>query len=252
MASFNIIIPARFASTRLPGKPLIDICGKTMIERVWRNAKKSQARDIIIATDDERIQSHAINFGAKTFMTSSKHQSGTDRIIEVIDQMGWSDDQVVLNLQGDEPLLKAKLMDECASLLTDGISDIGTLGSNFLSKKEWLNPNTVKVLMDESGHAIYFSRSPIPNKLDADLLIDNKYILHHHGIYSYRCRILRDLKLLDMPKQMESENLEQLKALHYGFKIKVANASERPGPSIDVIDDVENVCAILKKDLRPN
>ena len=252
MASFNIIIPARFASTRLPGKPLIDICGKTMIERVWRNAKKSQARDIIIATDDERIQSHAINFGAKTFMTSSKHQSGTDRIIEVIDQMGWSDDQVVLNLQGDEPLLKAKLMDECASLLTDGISDIGTLGSNFLSKKEWLNPNTVKVLMDESGHAIYFSRSPIPNKLDADLLIDNKFILHHHGIYSYRCRILRDLKLLDMPKQMESENLEQLKALHYGFKIKVANANERPGPSIDVIDDVENVCAILKKDLRPN
>lgn len=252
MANYNIIIPARFASTRLPGKPLIDICGKTMIERVWRNAKKSQARDIIIATDDERIQSHAINFGAKICMTSSKHQSGTDRIIEVINQMGWSDDQVVLNLQGDEPLLKAKLMDECASLLTDGISDIGTLGSNFLSKKEWLNPNTVKVLMDESGHAIYFSRLPIPNKLDADVLIDNKFILHHHGIYSYRCRILRDLKLLDMPKQMESENLEQLKALHYGFKIKVANASERPGPSIDVIDDVENVCAILKKDLRPN
>ena len=252
MANFNIIIPARFASTRLPGKPLIDICGKTMIERVWRNAKKSQARDIIIATDDERIQSHAINFGAKICMTSSKHQSGTDRIIEVINQMGWLDDQVVLNLQGDEPLLKAKLMDECASLLTDGISDIGTLGSNFLSKKEWLNPNTVKVLMDESGHAIYFSRLPIPNKLDADVLIDNKFILHHHGIYSYRCRILRDLKLLDMPKQMESENLEQLKALHYGFKIKVANASERPGPSIDVIDDVENVCAILKKDLRPN
>ena len=252
MANYNIIIPARFASTRLPGKPLIDICGKTMIERVWRNAKKSQARDIIIATDDERIQSHAINFGAKICMTSSKHQSGTDRIIEVIDQMGWSDDQVVLNLQGDEPLLKAKLIDECASLLTDGISDIGTLGSNFLSKKEWLNPNTVKVLMDESGHAIYFSRLPIPNKLDADVLIDNKFILHHHGIYSYRCRILRDLKLLDMPKQMESENLEQLKALHYGFKIKVANASERPGPSIDVIDDVENVCAILKKDLRPN
>ena len=252
MANYNIIIPARFASTRLPGKPLIDICGKTMIERVWRNAKKSQARDIIIATDDERIQSHAINFGAKICMTSSKHQSGTDRIIEVINQMGWSDDQVVLNLQGDEPLLKAKLMDECASLLTDGISDIGTLGSNFLSKKEWLNPNTVKVLMDESGHAIYFSRLPIPNKLDADVLIDNKFILHHHGVYSYRCRILRDLKLLDMPKQMESENLEQLKALHYGFKIKVANASERPGPSIDVIDDVENVCAILKKDLRPN
>ena len=252
MANYNIIIPARFASTRLPGKPLIDICGKTMIERVWRNAKKSQARDIIIATDDERIQSHAINFGAKICMTSSKHQSGTDRIIEVINQMGWSDDQVVLNLQGDEPLLKAKLMDECASLLTDGISDIGTLGSNFLSKKEWLNPNTVKVLMDESGHAIYFSRLPIPNKLDADVLIDNKFILHHHGIYSYRCRILRDLKLLDMPKQMESENLEQLKALHYGFKIKVANASERPGPSIDIIDDVENVCAILKKDLRPN
>lgn len=252
MANFNIIIPARFASTRLPGKPLIDICGKTMIERVWRNAKKSQARDIIIATDDERIQSHAINFGAKICMTSSKHQSGTDRIIEVINQMGWSDDQVVLNLQGDEPLLKAKLMDECASLLTDGISDIGTLGSNFLSKKEWLNPNTVKVLMDESGHAIYFSRLPIPNKLDADVLIDNKFILHHHGIYSYRCRILRDLKLLDMPKQMESENLEQLKALHYGFKIKVANASERPGPSIDVIDDVENVCAIIKKDLRSN
>ena len=106
--------------------------------------------------------------------------------------------------------------------------------------------------MDESGHAIYFSRSPIPNKLDADLLIDNKFILHHHGIYSYRCRILRDLKLLDMPEQMESENLEQLKALHYGFKIKVANASERPGPSIDVIDDVENVCAIIKKDLRSN
>ena len=252
MANYNIIIPARFTSTRLPGKPLIDICGKTMIERVWRNAKKSQARDIIIATDDERIQSHAINFGAKICMTSSKHQSGTDRIIEVINQMGWSDDQVVLNLQGDEPLLKAKLMDECASLLTDGISDIGTLGSNFLSKKEWLNPNTVKVLMDESGHAIYFSRLPIPNKLDADVLIDNKFILHHHGVYSYRCRILRDLKLLDMPKQMESENLEQLKALHYGFKIKVANASERPGPSIDVIDDVENVCAIIKKDLRSN
>ena len=163
MANYNIIIPARFASTRLPGKPLIDICGKTMIERVWRNAKKSQARDIIIATDDERIQSHAINFGAKICMTSSKHQSGTDRIIEVIDQMGWSDDQVVLNLQGDEPLLKAKLMDECASLLTDGISDIGTLGSNFLSKKEWLNPNTVKVLMD--GKFMEVTLSPVNGKL---------------------------------------------------------------------------------------
>ena len=247
MIDFNIIIPSRYASTRLPGKPLIDVLGKTMLEHVWLNARKSQAQEVIIATDDERIAIAAKNFGASVCMTSTEHQSGSERITEVVDHMKWRDEQIVLNVQGDEPLMSHTVMNECASLLNDDSIDIGTLGSSFLNKEDWLNPNMVKVLVDHSECALYFSRSSIPYPKENEAgIIEGNIVLHHHGIYAYRCKSLRMLYRAEDSQIQIIEGLEQLKALYHGLKIKVGVASKRPGPSIDVVEDIDLVVKALQ------
>ena len=246
MIDYNIVIPARYYSNRLPGKPLIDILGKTMIERVWLNANMSLAQEIVIATDDERIADKANDFGANVCLTSDKHESGTDRITEVIERLEWPNDKIVLNLQGDEPLLPATLMNECAALLADKNIDIGTLASPFLSKEDWLSPNMVKVVTDCDGCAIFFSRSPIPHSTNFEINLMNRNVVHHHhGIYAYSCKSLRKLQGFAAPQIQANENLEQLKALFHGMRIKVGIASIPPGMSIDVAEDIELVIRAL-------
>ena len=241
MKDYKIIIPARYNSRRFPGKPLVKIHGKTMLERVWLNASESAASEIIIATDDQRIETAAKNFGANVCVTSNKHKSGTDRIIEAIELLGLRDDEIILNVQGDEPLLSNKLMDECASLISGREDCIGTLASPFSIGERLDDPNLVKVLVNTQGYAIYFSRAPIPFNYQENKLEKNKAILLHHGIYTYNCNTLRKLTKLTISSVFDGENLEQLKPIYNGIKIRVGEASKRPGPSVDVFEDVKLV-----------
>lgn len=240
MADFAVVIPSRYASQRLPGKPLIDIRGKPMIQHVYERACASAATQVVIATDDERIAVAAESFGATVCMTSAHHQSGTERIAEVADLMDWPDDKVVVNLQGDEPTMPPQLIDQCAALLGDATVDVATLASPFLSQSDFENPNCVKVVRDLAGHAIYFSRAMIPYPRDGDR--DARAVaLHHHGIYAYRCGVLRRFVAAE-PSDLEvCEQLEQLRALSLGMTIAVGIPAERPGAGVDVADDIARV-----------
>ena len=245
MPEFVVVIPARYASTRLPGKALVDIGGKPMIEHVWERAKDSKATEVVVATDDERIAAAAESFGATVCMTSDHHRSGTERIAEVADLLDWSDEQVVVNLQGDEPTMPSQLIDECAALLDDGSADVATLASPFASHDDFLNPNCVKVVRDANGHAIYFSRAAIPFARDGSDERATATALHHHGMYAYRCGVLRRLVVAE-PSDIEvCEQLEQLRALSLGMTIAVGIPSTRPGAGVDVPDDVARVAAEL-------
>ena len=245
MADFIVVIPSRYGSTRLPGKPLIDIRGKPMIRHVYERAVASTATDVVIATDDERIAEASEAFGAVVCMTSAHHQSGTERIAEVADIMDWPDEQVVVNLQGDEPTMPPSLVDQCAALLDDATAHIATLASPFLSQADFEDPNCVKVIRDAAGHAIYFSRAAIPYARDRDR--DARAVaLHHHGIYAYRCGVLRRF-VAEEPTDLEvCEQLEQLRALSLGMTIAVGVPDVRPGPGVDVADDLARVTRDLQ------
>ncbi len=247
MSKFIVVIPARFASTRLPGKPLRMLAGMTMLHRVYEKAIASGASEVIIATDDERIERVAREFGADVSMTSPSHQSGTERIAEVCEQRGWDDHQIIVNLQGDEPLMPADLISECASLLNDSKADIATLASYLLDEKDHLNPNVVKVVTDRFGDALYFSRAPIPYVRDAaqrDLLSANA--LQHHGIYAYRCEALQRFVCSATSDLEMLEQLEQLRALWMGMTIRVGVATQRPGPGIDTEENLQAAELLLK------
>ncbi len=239
MNRFVVVIPSRYASTRLPGKPLREINGKTMLEHVYNRGRESSAGSVVVATDDERIAEVAEAFGAEVCMTGDHHQSGTERIAEVCDLMDWDDDRIVVNLQGDEPVMPAALIDQCASLLADSSAEIGTLASPLASREDFENPNVVKVIRDTSDNAIYFSRGPIPFPREAastDAAI--AAALHHHGIYAYRCGVLRRL-VAEEPNPLElCEQLEQLRALSLGIKIRVAVPACRPGVGVDTEADL--------------
>ena len=241
------IIPARLNSTRLAEKPLIDINGKSMIQRVYEQVKKCKdINDVIIATDDLKIYKHVESFKGYVMMTRNTHISGTERCNEVAEKLKKEYD-LVINIQGDEPLMSHTVMNECASLLNDDSIDIGTLGSSFLNKEDWLNPNMVKVLVDHSECALYFSRSSIPYPRENEIgIIEGNIVLHHHGIYAYRCKSLRMLYGAKDSQIQIIEGLEQLKALYHGLKIKVGVASKRPGPSIDVAEDIDLVVKALQ------
>ena len=239
MNDFNVVIPARYGSTRYPGKPLAKINGKSMIELVWINATKSDANEVIIATDDKRIYTTAEKFGANVLMTSESHASGTDRVCEVAVKLKWPENQVIINVQGDEPLLSHVTINECAELFDDPLVDIATLASSLQSIKDWNDPNIVKVLIDHNSFAIYFSRLPIPySRTKISNIEDSNFILHHHGIYGYKLNALKFISKLDVAKIEELEGLEQLRILCNGLKIKVGRSAKRPGPSIDVKSDV--------------
>jgi len=240
VSGFVVVIPARYASTRLPGKALLDIAGKPMLQHVYERGTESNATEVVIATDDTRIADAAEAFGATVCMTGNQHRSGTERIAEVCELLDWSDDQVVVNLQGDEPSMPAALINECAALLEDASADIATLASPFLSREDFASVNCVKVVRDDSDHAIYFSRAAIPharNQEHSEIAI--KSALHHHGIYAYRCDVLQQLVAAEPSALEVSEQLEQLRALSMGLTIVVGIPSERPGVGIDTQQDLQ-------------
>jgi 3-deoxy-manno-octulosonate cytidylyltransferase (CMP-KDO synthetase) len=247
MAEFAVVIPARFASVRLPGKPLCDIAGKPMIQHVYERGCESAASEVVIATDDERIAAAGESFGAVVCMTSDHHESGSERIAEVADLMDWDDDRIVVNLQGDEPAMPARLIDQCAALLGDATADIATLASPFRSLDDFLNPNCVKVVRNVNGHAIYFSRATIPFPRDAGSEERaRRAALHHHGIYAYRCGVLRRLVAAE-PSELEvSERLEQLRALSLGMAIAVGVPEVPPGAGVDTPEDLQRVATELR------
>lgn len=247
--SFKVVIPARYASTRLPAKALADIAGRPMVQWVVAAAEKSRADEVLVATDDERVAAAALDRAGRNVgvMTSADHQSGTDRIAEVAAQRQWSDDTIVVNVQGDEPRLPAVLIDQVAELLaTTPQAELATLCTPITSLHEFLDPNVVKVVTARGSLALYFSRAPIPWHRDAAPagLMSQTSILgaqRHLGIYAYRVAALRALTAMP-PSDLEvTEKLEQLRALQAGMKIAVGIAREVPGVGVDTPEDLERV-----------
>jgi 3-deoxy-manno-octulosonate cytidylyltransferase (CMP-KDO synthetase) len=250
---FRVVIPARYASARLPGKALLSIGGKPMVQWVYERAKASAATEILIATDDLLIVSAAHSFGAETVMTAASHASGTDRIAEVARSRRWPADDIVVNVQGDEPMMPPALINQVASLLEGHPdADIATLASPVQSLQEFLDPNAVKAVTDGEGRALYFSRAPIPwNRDGAAAGLASQRVFagsrRHVGIYAYRVRALLRLAALS-PSPLETrEKLEQLRALENGLQIRVADTKERPGPDVNTAEDFERVGALLTR-----
>lgn len=250
---FRVVIPARFASVRLPGKPLVDICGQPMLYWVHRIARESGAEEVIIATDDERIVSAVAGFGASARMTSLTHASGTDRIAEVALTSGWGEEDIVVNLQGDEPLMPAVLLQQVAGMLeTHPQAAIATLASRIASSAMLLDPNYVKVVTDGAGRALYFSRAPIPWGRDtapAGISSQRGYngARRHVGLYAYRVGALRRLSMLPPSPLEQIEKLEQLRALENGMEIRVDDARVLPGPHVDTEQELALVRSMLGK-----
>ncbi|MDJ0832335.1 MAG: 3-deoxy-manno-octulosonate cytidylyltransferase [Gammaproteobacteria bacterium] len=238
--NFKVVIPARYASTRLPGKPLQQILEKPMIQWVYEAAMASHAEQVIVATDDERIMQAVDRFGGDSCQTRSDHETGTDRIVEVCEQMGWSDDTIVVNLQGDEPLMPAANLSQVAQNLADSGFDMATLHKP-IDEQAALDPNLVKLVTDQFGSCLYFSRSKIPFNRDQ---AEAEYA-GHIGLYAYRVGFLK--AYAGMPPCMleQSEKLEQLRALYYGFSIHSQQAQATPGPGVDTEDDLKRVTQLL-------
>jgi 3-deoxy-manno-octulosonate cytidylyltransferase (CMP-KDO synthetase) len=249
---FRVVIPARYASARLPGKALLPIAGKPMVQWVYERAVESGATEVLIATDDLLIVSAAHSFGAETIMTASVHSSGTDRIAEVARMRHWPADTIVVNVQGDEPLIPPALINQVAALLeADEAADMATLAAPICSLPEFLDPNAVKVVTDAAGQALYFSRAPIPWHRDGAPGGSGSQrsfagARRHVGIYAYRVGALLRLAGLPASPLETTERLEQLRALQNGFRIRVADTSQRPGPDVNTPADLERVEALLK------
>ncbi|HEY8856995.1 MAG TPA: 3-deoxy-manno-octulosonate cytidylyltransferase [Rugosibacter sp.] len=244
---FRVVIPARWASTRLPGKPLADIAGKPMVVRVAEAAAKSGAAEICIATDDERVMHAVLAYGFDAIMTSVDHPSGTDRLAEVAKLKGWEDEAIVVNVQGDEPLIDPALIASVASALADDAeASIATAAHPLSELAEFLNPNVVKVVSDRQGRALYFSRAPIPWPRDAFAI--NPHVLptglpvrRHIGLYAYRTVFLRQYSQLSPSVLEQWESLEQLRALTNGFVIRVVDCLDAPAPGVDTPEDLARV-----------
>jgi 3-deoxy-manno-octulosonate cytidylyltransferase (CMP-KDO synthetase) len=244
------VIPARYASARLPGKALKSIGGKPMVQWVYERSVASGAAEVLIATDDLLIVSAGHSFDAEVIMTAATHTSGTDRIAEVARQRAWPERDIVVNVQGDEPLIPPSVIRQVATLLESHASaDIATLATPIDSLEEFLNPNAVKVVTDPQGRALYFSRAPIPwNRDGAPTGIDSQRMFtgarRHVGIYAYRVGALLRMASLAPTALEQTEKLEQLRALENGLEIRVADAVERPGPDVNTPADFERVTAL--------
>jgi 3-deoxy-manno-octulosonate cytidylyltransferase (CMP-KDO synthetase) len=245
--SFFVVIPARFASTRLPGKPLADIAGQPMIVRVAAAARCSAAAGVWVATDDERIADAVRQHGFDAVMTRADHGSGTERIAEVAAQLRWDDADIVVNVQGDEPLLDASLIEAVAAALrADPDAAMATAAHPLSAAADFFNPNVVKVVCDARGRALYFSRAPIP--WDRDRFADSREALpadlpaqRHIGLYAYRVGFLRRFGQLAASPLERCESLEQLRALWHGYPIQVVSVDHAPPAGVDTIEDLERV-----------
>ena len=251
--AFKVVIPARYASTRLPGKPLLDIAGKPMIEHTYQRAVESGAEQVLIATDDERVCDAARAFGAEVCMTSASHETGTDRIGEVARQYGWLPETIVVNVQGDEPLIDPALIRQVAMDLAEHEkAAIATIGTSIHHARDLFDPNVVKLALDNQGYALYFSRAPIPWDRDAfhsgtDELPEDSRHYRHIGLYAYREEFLGHYSMMEPCYLEKTEALEQLRALANGVSIHVSITELPPGHGVDTPDDLERVREILAR-----
>lgn len=243
---FHIVIPARYQSSRLPGKPLISLAGRSLIMRVVDSAGLAGAATVTVATDNRRIFDHVHEHGGKAVMTASSHRNGTERIAAVVAGAG-EEDRIIVNVQGDEPLLPPS----CIRLVAETLAGAPGRGMASLcvpvsEAREYHNPHCVKVVMDSHGRALYFSRSPIPAHRGSDELPTGGHVYRHLGIYAYHRSVLEELVRLPACFTEKAESLEQLRALHAGIPIHMAVSPEIPGPGIDTPEDVERVEALLR------
>jgi 3-deoxy-manno-octulosonate cytidylyltransferase (CMP-KDO synthetase) len=247
---FRVVIPARYASSRLPGKPLADIGGKPMVLHVLERALQAGAESVVIATDDVRVQQAVEAAGHQALMTSPHHQSGTERLVEVAETLGWSDDTLVVNVQGDEPLIDPALIREAArQLVLHGDAVMATLAHPIHDHADFINPNVVKVVADEAGYAVYFSRAPIPWPRDAfaeqQAMPHELGALRHIGLYAYRAGFLRTYASLAASPLERHEMLEQLRVLWHGHRISLGVTPLAPAPGVDTPEDLERVRALF-------
>jgi 3-deoxy-manno-octulosonate cytidylyltransferase (CMP-KDO synthetase) len=248
---YRIVIPARFASSRLPGKPLADIAGKPMVVRVVEAALQAAPQEVWVATDDERVADAVRAHGHRVLMTRANHPSGTDRIAEVAQQQGWGADDIVVNVQGDEPLIDPALIRAAAVALADDPgAAIATAAHPIGDIEEFFNPNVVKVVVDAAGRAMYFSRAPIPWHRDGlaasrTAMPTGLIARRHIGLYAYRVGFLSRYGSLAPAPEEGWEALEQLRALWHGFPIRVVDCVQAPAPGVDTPDDLQRVRQIF-------
>lgn len=249
--SFKVVIPARHASSRLPGKPLLDIAGKPMVLRVLERALDAGADEVWVATDHPGIAGVVEEAGGKVILTSAEHPSGTDRLAEVATRLGWSDDTIVVNVQGDEPLIPPQLIGAvAAALAADTEAAIATACHPLESAEEFFNPNVVKLVMDARGRALYFSRAAIPWARDAfasdrSALPANLPAYRHIGLYAYRAGFLKRYSSLAPSPLEQWEALEQLRAMAHGYPIQVMVLDHAPPAGVDTAEDLERVCRVF-------
>lgn len=258
---FRVVIPARYASSRLPGKPLADIGGQPMVLRVVERALQAGAESVVVATDDARVLQAVDAAGYQAIMTSPDHQSGTERLVEVAETLGWADDTLVVNVQGDEPLIDPALIREAARQLVLHVDAVmATLAHPIHDHADFINPNVVKVVADEAGYALYFSRAPIPwprdafatqsadsNKVGAaqQTLPHELGALRHIGLYAYRAGFLRTYASLAASPLERHEMLEQLRVLWHGYRISLGITPGAPAPGVDTPEDLARVRALF-------
>jgi 3-deoxy-manno-octulosonate cytidylyltransferase (CMP-KDO synthetase) len=244
---FKVVIPARYASSRLPGKPLREIAGKPMIQHVYERGCASRAGEVVIATDDQRIVDRATGFGAPVYLTAATHRSGTERIAEVAERLGWPDDTIVVNLQGDEPTMPPALIRQVAADMEQHPrAGVTTLCTPIDDRTILFDPHVVKVVLDADGYALYFSRAPIPWHRD-EFVHDHRPLpsgvgfQRHIGLYAYRVGYLKQYVGWEVAPIEQAESLEQLRVLWHGGAIHVSTASEIPGHGVDTETDLAAV-----------
>lgn len=250
--NFTVVIPARYGSSRFPGKPLADLAGKPMVQHVYEQAQKSRAERVVIATDDERIAVAAKAFGAEVCMTAADHPSGTDRLQEVSEKLGLAMDAILVNVQGDEPLIPPRLINQVAENLAEfPEAGIATLAEPIETEADLLNPNVVKVVTNHRSMALYFSRAPIAYPRDqmakglGDQITDIFPWRRHIGMYAYRVSFLNRYVSWPPSGLEEIERLEQLRALWHGVEIHVADALEAPPIGVDTPEDLERLRSLF-------
>lgn len=241
---YKIVIPARYGSSRLPGKPLLEVAGRPLLQHVYDNASGIGV-EVVVATDDDRIAERARAFGAEVCMTAEDHVSGSDRVAEVAEKYGWSGDTIVVNVQGDEPLMPVAAVQQVAkNLATHTDAGIATLSAPLDHAEEVADPNVVKVVADRNGYALYFSRAQIP--WDRESAGGHQHLAQRHiGLYAYRVKTLQLVTKEPACKLELAECLEQLRAMWMGLRIHVAEARELPGPGVDTAADLELVNTLL-------